>query len=230
MSFSIGGLVPLTCIDYPGHIACVVFTQFCPLRCDYCHNKHLLEVNESKYSTEYLLNFLEERKNFLEGVVFSGGEPLAQKGLKDVMLEVKKLGLKIALHTSGFYYENLANVIELIDWVGLDIKAPKDDYIQITHTPNSGAMAFKSLDLILSKGINYEVRTTVYPYYFTKERIFRLANELNILDVTNYVLQEYRPLRQDETPPTLQQILSERDVEALTRMFKKFHIRYANQT
>lgn len=229
MKFSIGGIVPLTCIDFPGHIACVVFSQFCPLRCSYCHNPHLLNASESKYSEDYLFNFLEKRKNFLDGVVFSGGEPFAQPDIINVLKKVKDMGFKVAIHTSGFYTQKFEEALSIVDWVGLDIKAEKEDYEKITHVKESGIHAFNSLNILLDSGIDYEIRTTVYPYFFTREKILSLAMTLQNLNIKNYVLQEYRAIHENETPPSLKSIINNDDVAKLSDMFQNFFIRYSNK-
>jgi len=229
MKFSIGGIVPLTCIDFPGHIACVVFSQFCPLRCSYCHNQHLLDAAESKYSLEYLFDFLNRRKNFLEGVVFSGGEPFAQPDIIEVLKTVKSMGFKIAVHTSGFYTEKLEKALTIVDWVGLDIKAEKNDYESITHVKNSGEKAFDSLKLLLDSNVDYEVRTTVYPYFFDREKVLSLANVLKHLHVSNYVLQEYRAIHNNEKPAELNSIIQDDDIKNLSQMFDHFLVRYASK-
>ncbi len=229
MKFSIGGIVPLTCIDFPGCIACVIFSQFCPLRCDYCHNPHLLGATGAKYSIDYLFHFLEKRKNFLEGVVFSGGEPFAQPDIISILQQVKDLGFKVAVHTSGFYTEKFQEALNIVDWVGLDIKAEKGEYEQITHAKESGERAFNSLAILLKSCVDYEVRTTIYPYFFNKEKILSLAKVLQNLNVKNYVLQEYRAIHEKEKPTTLKSIINDRDVNTLSNMFPHFLIRYSNK-
>ena len=225
IEFQIGGIVPLTCIDFPGHIASVIFTQSCSLRCKYCHNSHLIPRKQGEYSVEYLINFLTERKNFLEGVVFSGGEPFMQKDIRTVMSIVKELGLKIGCHTSGVHVEELKQSIELIDWIGIDIKAMKNDYEQITGIPKSGEKAYESLNNIIDSGIDYEVRTTVYPYFFTQTKVLELAEHLSSINVHTYFLQEYRPILPGEQKIHINTIIDKKNEQYLQKKFKKFGIR-----
>lgn len=226
LDFQIGGIVPITCIDFPGEVACVVFTQGCCLRCKYCHNPHLIPPKKvGEYSVDYLFKFLDERKNFIDGVVFSGGEPFMQKDIYTVMKYTKSIGLKVGCHTSGIYEKKLEECIKFIDWIGLDIKAMQPDYDKITQVKFSGENAYNSLQFILSSGITYEVRTTVYPYFFTPEKVILLAEHLAKLGVKNYFLQEYRPILKNERKINIYSIVDKTTEEYLKTKFEKFGIR-----
>lgn len=225
LNFQIGGIVPITCIDFPGHIASVVFTQGCKLRCKYCHNSHLMQQKHGEYSVEYLFKFLNERKNFIDGVVFSGGEPFLQKDIYYVMQYVKSIGLKIGCHTSGMHVNELSNCISIIDWVGIDIKAMTNDYKEITQVEFSGENAYNSLKIILASKIDYEVRTTVYPYFFTPEKILTLSEYLAELGVETYFLQEYRPILKNERKIRISSIIDKTTEEYIKTKFKIFGIR-----
>ena len=101
---SVGGLTPLTTIDYPDNLSAVVFCQGCPLRCRYCHNAELLPRRGATHiAWRDILYFLRQRQGLLDAVVFSGGEPTQQRGLADAIDEVRALGFKIGLHTAGIY-------------------------------------------------------------------------------------------------------------------------------
>lgn len=98
----IGGLTPLTTIDFPGRLAAVVFCQGCPWRCGYCQNAHLIPPSaEKRVPWADVLAFLERRRGLLEGVVFSGGEPTLQAGLPEALRQVRDLGFATGLHTAG---------------------------------------------------------------------------------------------------------------------------------
>lgn len=102
----VGGLTPFTTIDFPGRLAAVVFCQGCPWRCGYCHNPHLLprrEAPDGELSWQALVRWLESRHGLLDGVVFSGGEPLLQRTLYDAVATVRQIGFAAALHTGGAY-------------------------------------------------------------------------------------------------------------------------------
>lgn len=192
--FQVGGLTPLTSTDYPGCLAAVIFSQGCPWRCGYCHNPHLIpRQTDNLLEWRDALKFLRRRQGLLDGVVFSGGEPTLQGGLADAMREVRDLGFKVGLHTGGPYPARLEEVLPLVDWVGMDIKAPFDAYDIVTGTPESGARALESLRLLVESGVDYECRTTVHPALLPRDALLELAHSLAGLGVRHYVLQEFRP-------------------------------------
>lgn len=185
----VGGLTPLTTVDYPGELAAVAFCQGCPWRCRYCHNGHLLPSRSPDLIPwEDVNGFLARRKGLLDAVVFSGGEPTAQYALEVAMTEVRALGYKIGLHTAGSYPDRLENVLPLLDWVGLDIKGLPEDYPEITGVPESGDQAWRSLDILLGSAVAFEVRTTVPPTWST-DQVEVLAKRLAGMGVKNFVLQ-----------------------------------------
>jgi pyruvate formate lyase activating enzyme len=189
----IGGFTPLSTTDWPGMLAAVVFCQGCTWRCRYCHNPGLIPTqSESKVSWESILGLLRRRRGLLDAVVFSGGEPMLQVGLLDAIGEVRELGFKIGLHTAGMYPQRFATILPLLDWVGMDVKAPFADYPRITGTPGSGERALASLDLILQAGVEYEIRTTVHPALLDDEAVHALANDLAERGVKHYVIQAFR--------------------------------------
>jgi pyruvate formate lyase activating enzyme len=189
----IGGIAPFTTIDYPDALAAVLFCQGCPWRCSYCHNPHLQSCSiEGAYDWPRILHFLEMRQGFLEAVVFSGGEPTQQPDLLNAIRDVRALGFKIGLHTAGMHPEKLQGVLPGIDWVGMDIKAPFDDYERITRIPQSGSAAKISAGHILASSIPYEFRTTVHPRLLSSKDLRRLGDDLIALGARNYALQQFR--------------------------------------
>lgn len=188
MSISIGGMTPFSTIDYPGMVSAVLYTQGCPLRCYYCHNPHLQSFDEDptlRWSD--MIQFLRRRQGMLQAVVFSGGEPLGQLGLKDAVQEVRELGYCIGLHTSGVYPIALREVLPYIDWVGLDIKAPLWDYYRVTGR-DIGVKIDESLDEILYRETAYTIRTT----HDSSIDLFALREYLDSKGVIDHVLQEMR--------------------------------------
>ena len=160
----IGGLTPLTSVDYPGELAAVVYCRGCPWRCPYCHNADLQDPDgPCEPSWAEVLDFLERRRGLLDAVVFSGGEPTAQQALGAAMAEVRAMGFKVGLHTGGPYPERITQLLPLVDWIGLDIKALPEDYPLVTAVPGSGDKAWQSLHLLLEAGVDLEVRTTPMP-------------------------------------------------------------------
>jgi len=189
----VGGLTQLSLSDWPGQLAAVVFCQGCPWRCGYCHNPHLIPPRATTMlEWDDVLAFLERRRGLLDAVVFSGGEPTLQAGITDAMQQVKALGFKLGLHTAGAYPRRLAELLPLVDWVAMDIKAPFADYAATTGVANSGAPALESVRLILASGIAYEFRTTVHADLLPRAALPPLARSLAQIGVRNYALQEFR--------------------------------------
>jgi len=193
MTLRVGGLTPLSTSDWPGMLAAVVFCQGCPWRCGYCHNPDLIPArSDNEIPWEDVLAFLRRRQGLLDGVVFSGGEPTAQAGLLDAMREVRALGFKIGLHTGGMYPQRLAAVLPLVDWVGLDVKAPFADYARVTGVAGSGERAHAGLLEVVASGVAHEVRTTVHPALLADAEVVGLAHDLAARGVKHYVIQAFR--------------------------------------
>lgn len=189
----VGGFTPLSSADWPGMLVAVVFCQGCPWRCCYCHNPNLIPAqSESELAWDDVLTFLHRRQGLLDGVVFSGGEPTLQRRLPDAMREVRELGFKIGLHTGGMYPQRLAAVLPLVDWVGMDVKAPFVDYARITGVTGSGGPVRESLEWVLASGVAHEIRTTVHPTLLADDEVAGVAHELAELGVKHYVIQAFR--------------------------------------
>ena len=190
----VGGLTRLSSCDWPGELVATVFCQGCSWRCPYCHNPDLQPaagLNSVPWSK--VLAFLNTRVGLLDGVVFSGGEPLLQSALPDAMRTVRELGFAVGLHTGGADPSRLAAVLPLTDWVGYDVKAPFDQYVRITGSPVSGADARESLMQLLASGKPHEIRTTVHPRLVDGAALCEMAEELASLGIGRWVLQEFRP-------------------------------------
>jgi anaerobic ribonucleoside-triphosphate reductase activating protein len=195
LSLAIGGIVPFSTIDYPEHLSTVLFCQGCTFKCHYCHNPDLIKNNRPvKYHWNNIYEFLAKRKNFLEAVVFSGGEPTLQKDLPTAINVIKQMGYKIALHTAGPFPSMLEKILPSLDWIGMDVKAPFSQYEQITTIPHSGKNILTSIKMILANKIPHEFRTTIHPKLLTNEQILQIAAELKHLGVTTYTLQRFRAI------------------------------------
>jgi anaerobic ribonucleoside-triphosphate reductase activating protein len=189
----VGGLTPFSATDYPGQLAAVVFVQGCPWRCGYCHNPHLqTRTSDSPLVWQHILARLHRRVGLIDAVVFSGGEPTIDPGLETAMREVRALGFGIGLHTGGAYPRRLAEVLPLVDWVGIDVKATWQAYDAITRISDSGRQARASVELVLASGVAHEFRTTVHPDLHTEQDILALAQSLSAMGVNNYALQVFR--------------------------------------
>ena len=193
-SLRIGGLQAMTTLDYPDHLACVLFCQGCAWRCRYCHNPELIAPrSDSELDWQQVRQFLRRRQGLLQAVVFSGGEATLQPGLAAAMGEVRELGFKVGLHSAGIKPAALAEVLPLCDWVGFDVKAQAAHSEQITLVAGSGPANWQSLALLLRSGVAHECRTTVHWQLFDCQRLQRLAERLAALGVQRFVVQLARP-------------------------------------
>ncbi len=205
----IGGLQKITLIDYPGKIACTVFLIGCPFRCPFCHNRELvlpeLIKKQPRISQEEFFNFLKEKKGLLDGVCITGGEPIANSDLPDFCQKTKEMGFLVKLDTNGYDPGAMKNLIDekLIDYVALDVKAPKEKYGKLIGIENRvfTKMIIKNIERsveILKEGkIDFEFRTTVVPTLLEKSDILEIGKWLSSLSpgqkLPKYYLQNFRP-------------------------------------
>lgn len=192
-ALKVGGFTPFSATDYPGQLAAVVFVQGCPWACGYCHNPHLqARTPASPLPWTDILARLRRRAGLLDAVVFSGGEPTLDPGLADAMRAVRELGFGVGLHTGGAYPRRLAELLPLLDWVGLDIKAAPEHYDAITGIRGSAAPAWASAELVLASGVAHEFRTTAHPDLHSESELLALAQALSALGLRHYALQVFR--------------------------------------
>lgn len=227
---SIAGLVPFTTIDFPDRLAAVLFLQGCPLRCPFCHNSALQKIKSpSAVSVEEIEIFLKTHKNRLDGIVLSGGEPLMQKDIVSFAKWIKSFGYQIGIHTSGAYPQHLKELLPLLDWVGIDVKAPWKKYNCLTGSQNIDVMVQKSLDILSANHVPFEARTTCDPRHLTIEDIYQIVSDVEPYHVNTYALQHYRSFDDDSNPPLSTEIESffndEKLISFLKKSFNKFIIR-----
>lgn len=170
----ISGLQKLTLLDYPGHLACTVFTAGCNFRCPFCQNASLVLPSKeiSQYREEEILNFLSSRKHILEGLCISGGEPTMQPDLTDFIRKVKSMGYSVKLDTNGTHPKLLRELIEdqLIDMVAMDIKNSKESYPKTSGIEILNINSIEeSVDFLKEGRIPYEFRTTIVRELHTKK-------------------------------------------------------------
>lgn len=193
MQLKVGGFTPFSATDYPGKLAAVVFVQGCPWRCGYCHNPHLqTRTTESPLAWSDVIAKLKRRVGLIDAVVFSGGEATMDPALAVAMQEVRALDFGVGLHTAGMYPRRLQELLPLVDWVGIDIKATQLGYDATTGISGSAMPAMSSAQAVLDSGVAYEFRTTVHPALHAEVDIVTLARTLQTLDVRNYALQVFR--------------------------------------
>ena len=166
-----GGFQKLTLLDFPGKVACTLFTIGCNFACPFCHNSFLVEQNgHQSIDEEEILSYLKKRQGVLEGVCISGGEPLLHNELEDFIVKVKELGYKVKLDTNGSFPDKLIKLVKkgLVDYVAMDIKNSREQYAKTVGLPDFDlAPIEKSIQLLKESGIDYEFRTTVVREFHT---------------------------------------------------------------
>ena len=191
----ISGLQKMTLLDYPGLVACTVFTGGCNLRCPFCHNASLVLPEREADETDEaeVFRFLEKRQGMLDGVAVTGGEPLLHADLPDFLRRVRALGYRIKLDTNGTFPDRLRAVVEegLVDRVAMDVKnAP------LLYGKTVGLHRFDiapvehSKDYLLEGHVEYEFRTTVVRGLHTAESLLAAARWIE--GAREYYLQQYK--------------------------------------
>ncbi len=187
-----GGILDLSTVDFPGKLCSVIFFAGCPFRCPYCQNYRLLQGGMA-IDVEGIVS--EVRKNFLiDGVCFTGGEPLAQNlnELKELISKLKDLGLAVKIDTNGYYPDRLAEVVGMIDYVAMDFKTTPENYAKLTGRMDSAERVLKSLEILANSGVEYEIRTTVVPTIIDRGEVEEISRILSEFGVRRYVLQQFR--------------------------------------
>ena len=192
----IAGLQKFTTIDYPGKLACIVFTPGCNMRCPWCHNPSLVEnTDELELMThESVFEFLKSRIGKLDAVVISGGEPTLQLNLEGFIRKVKELGFLVEIQTNGTNPEVIKDLIDkkLLDYVGLDFKVPADEYGWLVPDHSDLFPEWeRTFTICKESGIDFEVRTTIHSSFFTKEASFSMAKTLSRLGADKWVWQSF---------------------------------------
>jgi len=190
----IGGLQKASLIDYPGKVSCIVFLVGCNFRCPYCHNPEL--VNRHLYKGSYpsekaVCEFLSERRNLLDGIVISGGEPTLQNDLIRFCEKIKAMKFSLKLDTNGSRPGIIRILIigGLIDYVAMDIKTDPFRYSPlITKRCDPGGI-LSSIQLIMESDVPYEFRTTCVRPIVTEETVKSITK--TIRGARRYVLQRF---------------------------------------
>ena len=162
---NIGGFLPVSLSDYPGHVAAVVFTQGCNFRCPFCHNGNLIPLARPACDLlceEEILKSVAARRGKLDAVVVSGGEPTLQADLAEFLHKLKKLGYAVKLDTNGSRPVVLESLLKskLIDYVAMDIKAPLPCYERLAGVTVDVSAIRQSIEVLPRSGIDHQFRTT----------------------------------------------------------------------
>ena len=167
----IGGYDKLSTVDYPGEMACAIFLVGCNFNCGYCHNPSLISGNGAYVPKEEVMEYLRFRRNMLDAVCISGGEPTCNKDLKEFIKEIKDMGYKVKLDTNGTHPEVIKELLDenLLDYVAMDIKASPKKYNEVTRCNVNLELIKSTIKILKNSGVKHEFRTTYLPVLDEKD-------------------------------------------------------------
>ena len=212
---NISGIQKLTLLDFPGKLACTVFTSGCNFRYPFCHNASLVLPGMSDHIDEQeVFSFLKKREGILEGVCITGGEPCLQPDLETFIRKVRDIGFAVKLDTNGSFPEKLSSLLEkgLLDYVAMDIKTSKERYSEVCGVQNERLFenVQKSVEILKSSSVPHEFRTTTARELQTKEDFEKIGRWLS--GEKRYFIQQYEAsgeLVGDEMTPYEKEELTE---------------------
>ncbi|MEG1805868.1 MAG: anaerobic ribonucleoside-triphosphate reductase activating protein [Clostridia bacterium] len=207
----IHGLNKLTLLDYPTKTACTVFTGGCNFRCPFCQNASLVLDPESQPTTpeEEFFDFLKSRKNILEGVCITGGEPTLSSDLPEFIAKIKAEGMAVKLDTNGNNFEMLKKLVDekLVDYVAMDVKNSLPRYAKTIGLETFDTTNIeKSVEFLKTCGIDYEFRTTIAVELQNENAMEKIGQLVD--GASKFFLQRYRDggdmVGAIMTPPSLE--------------------------
>lgn len=200
-------------IDYPGHTCTVMFTGNCNFNCDYCYNKTLKEQENKKFEDEILPKLI-ERKDFINHIIISGGEPTVDPDFEKIIDILHKHGFVIGVHTNGSNPDKIINNIDKIDYFGIDIKTSFNKYNVAAGTHVNVDNVKKTIEYVVKSGKQYELRTTLFPRDVKQDDVIEIANYLKEIGANNYCLQQFYPVNGAE-------VVKQYNLEELTGITEK---------
>ena len=190
----LGGLQKTTLIDYPEKVSAIVWTVGCNFRCPFCYNKEIVTGDVELIPEQQVFSFLKKRKNMLEGLVVTGGEPLLQDDIENFCKKVKKLDYLVKIDTNGSFPERLQKLIHdgLVDYIAMDVKAPLGKYEGITNVKVDVEKIKRSIKIIRSSSVDHEFRTTFVPGFLEMQDILEISDLLK--GAKRFYLQQFKPI------------------------------------
>lgn len=218
----IKGIQKLSLIDYPGKVACTLFTFGCNFRCPYCHNPELvIDDGTPMIPEEDVLAFLDKRKSFLNGVCITGGEPTLHEDLLDFIKRIKGLGYHVKLDTNGTNPKMLRRLIgeNLVDYIAMDVKAPLEKYESVVRVKVDTDRIAESVEVVKAFS-DYEFRITVLPDLITRRDIVTIAEWLK--GAKRFFIQQFKPSKTLNKTFLEKRAYSTDELEEICREIKPF--------
>ncbi len=219
------GFSKTSLLDWDGMVAAVIYLPGCNMRCPFCHNRELVleSAKMEEVPRELIEEYLLENAEFLDGVVVSGGEPTIHPDLPELLRWLRSLGTRIKLDTNGTNPEMLNDVIRagLVDYVAMDLKAPLDEaYSRLVGCPAPLEEIKRSIEILMTSGIDYEFRTTMVPTYLSPDDYERMAAYVGT--ARKLALQHFSPRNTIDPNLTVINPLPEEKVRAIAERCKPY--------
>ena len=214
-----------TLLDYPGKLACLVFTYSCNLRCEYCHNPELVIQPFRKniaISEEDIISFLQKRESLIDGVVITGGEPTLQKDLIPFIKKIKDMGFLVKLDTNGTNSKVVKKILDLdiVDYWAMDVKYEKEIYIQNLKDKIPYNEVERSISLIKEKARDYEFRTTYVKGIHTIDSVKGIGQLIS--GSKRYYIQNFRPGKTINPALNSANSFTQEELEKFKKIMKKY--------
>ncbi|MFX1377172.1 MAG: anaerobic ribonucleoside-triphosphate reductase activating protein [Promethearchaeota archaeon] len=192
----IGGIIDISTKDIPHKSAMVIFTVGCNFKCDFCHNKYLLQPNIGReYEIDELINQIKTNE-LVGGVSITGGEPTLQSDLLELCREIQKTGKYLSIDTNGSNPDVIKKITPYINRIALDLKGPlePEKFEKITSIKLDLAKIKETIGFLnTKKEIDFEIRTTFVGKLLTSEDIGNIIKFLEHIGFKgNFVLQQYQ--------------------------------------
>ncbi len=226
----LGGLQKTTLVDFPGRIACTVFTVGCNFRCPFCHNKDLVGGDKNRLEIikeEDFFEFLKKRKKVLEGVCITGGEPTLQKDLFAFCRKIKSMGLDLKLDTNGSNPEIVKKLIEnkMVDYVAIDFKTEWNSYPDLAGVEVEVEKVQETMKYVMRSVPAYCIRTTHVPTMHSDAVLKKMAVWLLNASKDNsdlvWILQKFRPINCLDVEYEKIEAWSDEEMKNMTRELRK---------
>lgn len=218
----INGFEGVSLIDYPGKICSIVYTSPCNFNCPFCHNPSLVTQNFNVLSEDDILADIYDRREFIDAVTVTGGEPTLQQDLPVFFSKIHDMGLLTKLDTNGYDTETVKKLVEggLVDYIAMDIKTSPEMYTKAAGLKLDSQKIKKSLNYIMNCGIEYCFRTTAVPGLVTDEDFGAIAKLIEGAPL--YIIQQYD--NEMTLEPSYKKIkpYTEKQLDEFAKIMRKF--------
>lgn len=224
----ISGIQQFTTLDYPGRIACILFTAGCNFRCGYCHNpefvlpEYIEKIKDSFIPEETVFRFLEERQGLLDGVVVSGGEPTVMGDLTEFLEQIQEREFLVKLDTNGSRPDVLRRLFaaKAVDYIAMDVKTAVPEYKKLVKRHAVGAEIVRSMNCIRGSGIPFEFRTTLIREIHSSDVLQKMSQLFQKTDII--FLQPFRPTHTLDPVFSKYHPFSNTEIEAARVLFLEY--------